>query len=153
MTAPVRTTVGCCGNKWQRTCAQRGQNPSPAKCVIGVFCAAATPPAALEESGTRRQGGGQLFLTDEEIFSRMAVQEKEAVVLSLFEEVQKRQNELSATRQRCGELREGIAFKMQEECRLCGSNAWRRSLDLRALSFSEWHGRGSSGSCCSGVVT
>ncbi|KAF8293033.1 hypothetical protein TcBrA4_0073240 [Trypanosoma cruzi] len=61
------------------------------------------------------KGEGQLFLTDDEIFSRMAVQEKEAVVLSLFEEVQKRQNELSATRQRCGELREGIAFKMQEE--------------------------------------
>ncbi|EKF38551.1 hypothetical protein MOQ_001241 [Trypanosoma cruzi marinkellei] len=61
------------------------------------------------------KGEGQSFLTDEELFSRMAVQEKEAVVLSLFEEVQKRQNELSATRQRCGELRESIAFKMQEE--------------------------------------
>ncbi|RNF07784.1 hypothetical protein TraAM80_03158 [Trypanosoma rangeli] len=61
------------------------------------------------------EGEGHSFLTDEELFSRMAVHEKEATVVSLLDEMQKRQRELSATRQRCGELRESIAANMQED--------------------------------------
>lgn len=59
--------------------------------------------------------GGHVFLTDETLATRMALQEKGAVVALLLEEVKKRQTELLATRLRCGELRERIAASLQEE--------------------------------------
>ncbi|KEG07482.1 hypothetical protein DQ04_09671010 [Trypanosoma grayi] len=61
------------------------------------------------------EGEGHLFLTDEELATRMEVQEKEAIVTALLDEVQRRQVELVSTRQRCGELREQVAECLQQQ--------------------------------------
>ncbi|EAN79398.1 hypothetical protein, conserved [Trypanosoma brucei brucei TREU927] len=63
----------------------------------------------------RSQAEGVMsLLMDDMLDLRMGIQEKEAVVLSLLDDTQRRQNELSGTRLRCGELREQISEKLQE---------------------------------------
>ncbi|ORC86159.1 uncharacterized protein TM35_000301990 [Trypanosoma theileri] len=63
----------------------------------------------------RVEGEGHLFLNNEELALRMAVQEKEAAVNTLLEDVRKHQQELFVTRQRCNELHAVILNKLQEE--------------------------------------
>ncbi|RNF21014.1 uncharacterized protein Tco025E_03553 [Trypanosoma conorhini] len=83
----------------------------------------------------RVEGEGHLFLTDEEVFLRMALQEKEATVVALLQEVQSRQSELSATRQRCGELREHIAANLQEDVQAVRQQRLARESHLASVEL------------------